>query len=80
MTDPSCRLCTTALPAEWVLAYLDKHPATEGTRETLLTVGNGYLATRGAAPEVMADGTHLPRFVRCRLLQPAGLDRRRGHA
>jgi trehalose/maltose hydrolase-like predicted phosphorylase len=60
MTDPHCRLCTTALPAEWVLAYLDADPAIEGTRETLLTVGNGYFATRGAEPEVVADGAHYP--------------------
>jgi trehalose/maltose hydrolase-like predicted phosphorylase len=28
--------------------------------EALLTVGNGYLATRGAAPEATADGIHYP--------------------
>ncbi|MBX6723517.1 MAG: hypothetical protein IRY92_09820, partial [Dactylosporangium sp.] len=35
-------------------------PAAEGTRETLLTLGNGYVATRGASPEVVADDTHYP--------------------
>ena len=32
----------------------------EGLREALCTVGNGYFATRGAAPESRADGTHYP--------------------
>ena len=30
----------------------------EGVREALCTVGNGYLATRGAVPEHRADGIH----------------------
>lgn len=60
MRDPHCRLCVTPLPEGWVLAYLDADPGTEGTWETLLTVGNGYLATRGAGPETVADGTHYP--------------------
>jgi trehalose/maltose hydrolase-like predicted phosphorylase len=32
----------------------------EGVRESLCTLGNGYLATRGAAPERRADGIHYP--------------------
>jgi trehalose/maltose hydrolase-like predicted phosphorylase len=32
----------------------------EGVRESLCTLGNGYLATRGAAPEHRADGVHYP--------------------
>jgi trehalose/maltose hydrolase-like predicted phosphorylase len=32
----------------------------EGLRETLCTLGNGYFATRGAAPDCRADGTHYP--------------------
>ncbi|MDI2030248.1 glycoside hydrolase family 65 protein [Saccharopolyspora sp. TS4A08] len=32
----------------------------EGRREALCTLGNGYFATRGAAPESVADGTHYP--------------------
>ena len=32
----------------------------EGVRESLCTLGNGYLATRGAAPEHRADGIHYP--------------------
>ncbi|MET7403739.1 glycosyl hydrolase family 65 protein [Dactylosporangium sp. NPDC005572] len=35
-------------------------PADEGQREALCTLGNGYLATRGAVPECDADGTHYP--------------------
>jgi len=44
----------------WVLAYEGVDPAGEGLREALCTVGNGYLATRGAAPESSADGVHYP--------------------
>ena len=32
----------------------------EGVRESLCTLGNGYVATRGAAPEHRADGVHYP--------------------
>ena len=35
-------------------------PAREGLREVLCTLGNGYLATRGAIPESKADGVHYP--------------------
>jgi len=31
-----------------------------GVRESLCTLGNGYFATRGAAPEATADGVHYP--------------------
>ena len=58
--DPQCALCTGELSPGWVLTYVDGDPATEGTREVLLALGNGYLATRGAAPESTADGTHYP--------------------
>ena len=44
----------------WVLRYEGYDPDEEGLRETLCTVGNGYIATRGAAPETSADGTHYP--------------------
>lgn len=44
----------------WVLHYEGFVPAEEGLREALCTVGNGYFATRGAAPESRADGTHYP--------------------
>ena len=44
----------------WVLAYAGFDPAHEGHREALTTIGNGYLGTRGAAPEHPADGVHYP--------------------
>src|SRR3546814_5303855 len=44
----------------WVLAYAGFDPAYEGHREALTTVGNGYLGTRGAAPERRADSVHSP--------------------
>lgn len=44
----------------WVLAYEGFDPAHEGHREALTTLGNGYLGTRGAAPEHRADGVHYP--------------------
>ncbi|SDY89686.1 Trehalose and maltose hydrolase (possible phosphorylase) [Micromonospora pattaloongensis] len=58
--DPGCELCVSSGPDEWVLSYSDADPASERTRETLLTVGNGYFATRGAAPEATADESHYP--------------------
>jgi trehalose/maltose hydrolase-like predicted phosphorylase len=44
----------------WVLAYDGFDPAEEGLREALCTLGNGYFATRGAAPEASADEVHYP--------------------
>jgi len=44
----------------WTLRYKDVAPREEGLREALCTLGNGYFATRGAAPESRADGTHYP--------------------
>jgi trehalose/maltose hydrolase-like predicted phosphorylase len=44
----------------WVWGYDGYDPAEEGLREALCTVGNGYLATRGAAPECSADAVHYP--------------------
>jgi alpha,alpha-trehalase len=44
----------------WLFAYDDYEPEQEGLREALCTVGNGYFATRGAAPESSADGVHYP--------------------
>jgi alpha,alpha-trehalase len=35
-------------------------PEEEGYREAMFTLGNGYFATRGAAPECDADGVHYP--------------------
>jgi len=44
----------------WRLVYAGFAPADEGVREALCTLGNGYVATRGAAPEARADGVHYP--------------------
>ena len=45
---------------DWVLVYEGFDPAQEGLREALCTLGNGYFATRGAAPEASADEVHYP--------------------
>ena len=44
----------------WLLVYEGFDPAHEGHREALTTLANGYLGTRGAAPEGRADGVHYP--------------------
>ncbi|WP_448072947.1 beta-phosphoglucomutase family hydrolase [Georgenia yuyongxinii] len=44
----------------WTLVYEGFDPAHEAHREALTTLGNGYLGTRGAAPERTADGVHYP--------------------
>ncbi|MGE3137921.1 MAG: HAD-IA family hydrolase [Thermoleophilia bacterium] len=44
----------------WLLVYDGFDPEHEGHRETLTTLGNGYMATRGAAPERVDDGVHYP--------------------
>jgi alpha,alpha-trehalase len=44
----------------WTLRYKGFDPDAEGHREALCTVGNGVFATRGAAPEAVADGVHYP--------------------
>ena len=46
--------------AGWMLRYGGYVPREEGLREALCTTGNGYCATRGAAPESAADGVHYP--------------------
>ncbi|MFW6150999.1 MAG: glycoside hydrolase family 65 protein [Chloroflexota bacterium] len=44
----------------WALKYDGFDPQNEPLREALCTLGNGYFATRGAAPESVADGLHYP--------------------
>lgn len=44
----------------WELVYDGFFPEIEGRREALCTLGNGYMATRGAAPEAIDDDTHYP--------------------
>ena len=46
--------------SEWALVYDGFEPDQEGLREALCTLGNGYFATRGAAPEARADEVHYP--------------------
>lgn len=46
--------------SRWVLRYDGVDPAAEALRESLCALGNGRFATRGAAPEARADGTHHP--------------------
>jgi len=44
----------------WLLEYGGLDAAQAGLREALCTLGNGYVATRGAVPEAKADGVHYP--------------------
>jgi trehalose/maltose hydrolase-like predicted phosphorylase len=44
----------------WRFVYDGYDPALEGRREALCTLGNGYFATRGAAPDCAADDVHYP--------------------
>jgi alpha,alpha-trehalase len=46
--------------SEWALVYEAYDPTRQGRREALCALGNGYFVTRGAAPDVVADGTHYP--------------------
>ena len=45
---------------QWSVVYHDYDQTREKTREALLTVGNGYLGTRGAMEESMASDVHYP--------------------
>ncbi|OSC24424.1 trehalose-phosphatase [Mycobacterium vulneris] len=50
-----------ATPADpWELVYDGYRPEDERLREALCTVGNGYVATRGCAPEASASAVHYP--------------------
>jgi HAD superfamily hydrolase (TIGR01509 family) len=51
---------TEADAEPWLLAYTGYDPATEGIREALCTLANGYWGTRGAAPHTTADQVHYP--------------------
>ncbi|HEV2067635.1 MAG TPA: hypothetical protein VGR08_12440, partial [Thermomicrobiales bacterium] len=44
----------------WSLVWDRFDPEQEGRREALCTLGNGYLASRGAAPESRAGDVHYP--------------------
>ena len=45
---------------EWIFRRAEFDPKSEGLWEALFTLGNGYFATRGAAPEARADDIHYP--------------------
>jgi beta-phosphoglucomutase family hydrolase len=44
----------------WSITFNDYVPEKEGTREALLTVGNGFFGTRGAMPEIEAGKFNYP--------------------
>ena len=44
----------------WHLRYSGYDPASEGLRETLCALGNGYIVSRAAAPNARADEVHYP--------------------
>lgn len=44
----------------WTWRYDGYDPSGERVREALCTLGNGFFATRGAAPECPADDVHYP--------------------
>ncbi|WP_312884778.1 trehalose-phosphatase [Nocardia barduliensis] len=48
------------VPESWMLIFDGYDPAQEKLREALCTIGNGYFATRGAAPESVAGAVHYP--------------------
>jgi beta-phosphoglucomutase family hydrolase len=48
------------LDNRWSFVYEGFDPGQEKLREALCTLGNGYFATRGAAPEAEADDVHYP--------------------
>ncbi len=51
---------SVAVPESWTLTFDGYDPAREKLREALCTLGNGYFATRGAAPESTAGAVHYP--------------------
>ncbi|CAM5623560.1 family 65 glycosyl hydrolase [Streptomyces purpurascens] len=46
--------------SDWTWEYEGYDPMAERLRESLCTLGNGYFATRGAAPECRAGLVHYP--------------------
>lgn len=44
----------------WTLGYTGYAPETEGLRETLCALGNGYIVSRACAPDATADDVHYP--------------------
>ena len=60
LTDVSQLDLGRVLTDPWRLIYEGYDPAHEGHREALTTLGNGYLAVRGAAPESTKSEVHYP--------------------
>ena len=60
VADPSPWAGGDHRPDPWSLVFEGFDPADEARREVLCASGNGYLATRGAAPESTAGGAHYP--------------------
>lgn len=60
LTDVSQLDLGRVLTDPWRLIYEGYDPAHEGHREALTTLGNGYLAVRGAAPESWKSDVHYP--------------------
>jgi trehalose/maltose hydrolase-like predicted phosphorylase len=50
----------TEVASAWSLVFDGFDQASEGIREALCTLGNGYFATRAAASWAVADGVHYP--------------------
>lgn len=48
------------LASPWLVVYEGFDPVHEAHREAMCTLGNGYMATRGAAPEARDDGVRYP--------------------
>jgi trehalose/maltose hydrolase-like predicted phosphorylase len=46
--------------SDWSFTFDGPDPEQEGVREALCTLGNGYVATRGAVPEHDAGGVYYP--------------------
>ena len=60
LTDVSQLDLGRVITDPWHLVYEGYDPAHEGHREALTTVGNGYLAVRGSAPESRRGEVHYP--------------------
>lgn len=60
MEIESAAASTSRSLTEWELCYHRWDAADQPIREALMTLGNGHFATRGAAEEVRAGGSHYP--------------------
>lgn len=51
---------SSSVPQAWLLSFEGFFKESEGNREALCALGNGYFCTRAASPHASADGTHYP--------------------